>query len=103
VLSLDVPECLVNPGESTVQHATAVVEASTIHCLPVVFDPTWVLSDEILLEFRDSTEHCVGFPFEIGLTPADDPEVGFDPEKYPPWLNTERLESGYLHVSSPRN
>src|SRR5699024_889555 len=80
-LALDVPQGLVDSGDRTHENGATAVEATAVHDRPQVFDVRWVLADEQVGELIDGGSHRGGFAFEDGLTPTDDPFVGFNLEK----------------------
>jgi len=45
LLSLDVPQRLVNAGDGAHQHRAAAVEAAAVHRLPVILDPCRILTE----------------------------------------------------------
>jgi len=63
----------------------------------VVFDPTRVGVEEVLLKFVQGPQNCRCLPFEVRFPPPDESGVGLDLEEHPPRLDHERLESRYPH------
>src|SRR5206468_1627196 len=52
-LAFDVPESLVDAAKSTGEHRTAAVERMAVNGLPVMGNRSWILADEIGLNFLD--------------------------------------------------
>jgi hypothetical protein len=83
--ALDVPERLIDPGDSAHQNRTAPVEPPAIHPLPVVLDTTRVLPEQVAIDqFLDRRADGLRAALDDRLTPADDTVVGLQAQEQPP-------------------
>ena len=75
-LALDVPQCLVDPGDGTHQDRAATIETAPVERLPQIVDPRRVLSDQVVRQLMDGRFDRLRASFDDGLSPTDDSLVG---------------------------
>ena len=100
ILSLDIPQCLVNAGDGAHHDRAAAIEAGAIHGLPQVFDFSRVLPNQVVGHLFYSGFDGVGMSLYHRLSPAADTLVCFNFEKQPPGLHGVKLQRSDLHRSS---
>ena len=100
VLSLHVPQGLVNTGHCTHQHRTSAVEAATVQHLPYFLDSGGVLSNEVLAccSHCGSDRLCV--PFKDRFSPSADTAIGRKLEKEPARRYLKQFQCSNLHKYS---
>jgi hypothetical protein len=98
VFALDVPECLIDPGDSGHQDRTAAVEPAAVHRLPVVLDAEWVFPEEVAVkQFLNGRPDGPRTALDDGFAPADEPVTGFQPEEQPSRRHRVQFVVDYSH------
>ena len=80
-LAEDIPERLVDSGNSGESDGATAIETTLEHPLPVTLDLAWIFTNQGIHQFNDTCRCGVRLTFEHRLTPADDSFIGFDLEE----------------------
>ncbi len=96
-LALDIPQRLVDPGDSAHQHRTAAIKAGAVEHLPDVLDAIRVAPDQHFLHFGDGGGDGRGVSFDDRLAPACDPLVGRDLDEQPARRHEKKFDFCNFH------
>ena len=93
-LALDVPQRLIDAGDSGHQHGAATVEAESVERLPRILDAIGGAADEAILRAFHRAGHRFGMAFEARFAPADQAIVGLDADEQPARRDEEGFDPG---------
>jgi hypothetical protein len=67
---LDIPQCLIDPGDGRQQDRPAAIEAEPVQCLPRVLDAVGIMPDQAIARCVDRPDDGFAVPFQRRLAPA---------------------------------